>query len=51
MLCRLLIVQAPTYNNIRILKTTYCSKNKMQNDLFMTFDQFKDQLGSWTKPL
>jgi hypothetical protein len=23
----------------------------MQADLFMTFDQFKEQLGSWAKPL
>lgn len=23
----------------------------MDSDLFMTFDQFKEQLGSWAKPL
>ena len=43
-----IILARPPYYNIRNPKYSF---SQMQVDLFMTFDQFKDQLGSWEKPL
>ena len=41
----------PNNDNIRKSISYLCSSQRMQHDLFKTFDQFKEQLGSWAKPL
>lgn len=41
----------PNYYNIRKFRAFFCTEGKMSNDLFMTFDEFKEGLGSWGKPL
>lgn len=48
---RKIFSKPPNYYNIRKSISYYSSEKKMQADLFMTFDQFKEQLGSWAKPL
>jgi len=44
-------LKPPNYYNIRKSQAFLSTESKMQNDLFMTFDQFKDGLGSWGKSL
>lgn len=45
------LVKPPNCYNIRKFIAFFCTKEKMSNDLFMTFDEFRDGLGSWAKPL
>jgi hypothetical protein len=46
---KFLINKPPLGYNIRkIINYNYIY---METDLFMTFDKFKEQLGSWAKPL
>lgn len=44
-------LKPPNYYNIRKFKVLFSSGDKMTDDLFMTFDEFRDGLGSWAKPL
>ena len=48
MILRYILVKPPSFYNIRNL-INY--KFTMESEPFMTFEQFKEQLGSWAKPL
>lgn len=41
----------PNFYNIRKFRAFFCTEDNMSNDLFMTFDEFREGLGSWGKPL
>lgn len=45
-------LKPPNFYNIRKFRAFFrTEKEKMSKDLFMTFDEFKNGLGSWAKPL
>ena len=50
-LLRLITLKPPNYYNIRNIILYQNTTNKMEPNLFMTYDQFIEQLGSWAGPL